>query len=218
MVAETGHHPNRVYTDLNGDFHTNKAKFFNDDENDIVPQLNVLDTLVALELAFLDGALAGTPVASKAIVADANLESNSISVLKSADVLIATAAVKTLNATPVSLVAAPGAGKYLEFVRAYLFLDFAATAYDTIAAGEDLSVKYTDGSGAKASADIEATGFMDATADALAMGLPADASVAVANAALVLHMLVGEIATGDSPLKVRTIYREVRTASLEAIS
>lgn len=138
--------------------------------------------------------------------------------LLKADVLVTTGQVLALNATPKTLVAAPGAGYYLEFVRAYIFLDFNATAYGGIAAGEDLSIKYTDGSGAKASADIEATGFLDATADALVMAHPADAPVCVANAALVLHLLTGEVATGDSPLKVRVLYRKIQTSELVAIA
>ena len=39
MTAEAGHHPNRVYTDQEGDLHTNNASLFNDDEVDINAQL-----------------------------------------------------------------------------------------------------------------------------------------------------------------------------------
>lgn len=126
------------------------------------------------------------------------------------DVTIATAAVKALNAAPAALVPAPGAGHALILVGALLFLDFATTAYDGIAAGEDLSIKYTDGSGVEV-AQIEATGFLDAGADArrFVNPLAAAAFAPAADAALVLHMLTGEIATGDSPLKVRTFYRIV---------
>ncbi len=131
----------------------------------------------------------------------------------SADVTIATAAVKTLNATPVALVAAPGAGKILVPVLVQFFLDYGTTAYDGIAAGEDLNVRYTNGSGALV-ATIEATGFLDATADAYRWVTPTTAAAVagVANAALVLYMATGEIATGDSPLKVRTYYRVIDAA------
>lgn len=124
------------------------------------------------------------------------------------DVTIATAAVKTLNGSPVALVPAPGAGFANILVGALLFLDFATTAYDGIAAGEDLSIKYTNGSGVEV-AQVEATGFLDAVADALRFVNPlaAAAFAPAANAALVLHMLTDNIATGDSPLKVRTFYR-----------
>lgn len=184
---------------------------------DATTRLSGLAALSTAELAVLDGATAGTPVASKAVVADVNLEVGGAGVIRYADVLIATAAVKTLNATPVQLVAAPTAGSFLELLAIYIFLEYATTAYDGIAAGEDLTVKYTDASGGIA-ATIEATGFLDATADALAIGRPAITGVrAVQDAALVLHMLTGEIATGDSPLKIRTVYREIRSAALQAI-
>ncbi len=133
--------------------------------------------------------------------------------VQTADVTIATAAVKTLNATPVELVAAPGAGKAIIPIDMQFFLDFATAAYDGIAAGEDLEVRYTDGAG-QLVATIEATGFMDAGADAFRHSYPASAAATApaANAALVLRMATGEIATGDSPLKVRTRYRVVDLA------
>lgn len=128
--------------------------------------------------------------------------------LYSADVTLTANQVKALNGTPIQLVAAPGAGNILLFEFAQLWLDYATTAYDGIAAGEDLSIKYTDGSGAEV-AQIEATGFLDGTADETRYVKAASAAAVqpVANAALVLHMLTGNIATGDSPLKVRTFYR-----------
>lgn len=130
--------------------------------------------------------------------------------LKTATVTIATAAVKTLNATPVTLVAAPGAGKALVLVGALFWLDYNSAAYNGIAEGEDLAIKINDGSGATL-ATVEATGFLDATADAWRYVLPTTAAdiAPVADAPLVLQMLVGEIATGNSPLKVRVLYREL---------
>lgn len=205
--SETGHQPNRHYADRDGNVHLNGSSIYTDESGTAVS---------GAELAVLD-VTAGAAAASKALVLDANAELNDVGVLKVADKIITTGELLALNATPITLVAAPGAGKYLHLVAAYLFLDFATTAYDGIAAGEDLTIKYTNGSGTTAST-IEATGFLDAAADALAIAAPTSGVVAVANAALVLHMLTGEIATGDSPLKVRTIYREVRTAELAAIA
>lgn len=127
-----------------------------------------------------------------------------------ADVTITSAQLLALNATPQTLVAAPGAGRALIFMGAQLMLDYNSAAYDGIAAGEDLSVKYNNGSGAEV-AQIEATGFLDATADAYRYAHPASTAAVtpVANVPLVLHMLVGEIATGNSPLRVRVFYRNV---------
>lgn len=130
-----------------------------------------------------------------------------------AEVTLTTAQVKALNATPITLVAAPGAGKAIVPTLITAFLDWNAAAYDGIAAGEDLVVRYTDGSGA-AVATIEATGFLDATADAVRWALPTStaAFTPVANSPIVAHMATGEIATGDSPLKVRVDYKIIDTA------
>lgn len=131
-------------------------------------------------------------------------------------VIVTSAELLALNATPQTLVPAPGAGKALIFEGA-LIQKPAGTAYAGIAAGEDLSVKYTDESGAEV-AQCETTGFLDQTteqirwarAHAAASG-PSQISP-VANAALVLHLLVGEITTGDSDLNIEVHYRVVDAA------
>jgi len=143
--------------------------------------------------------------------------------LQITDTLITTAQVLALFATPITVVAAPGAGKYSEFVAAQLFLDFNAAAYAGIAAGEDLVFKYTDASGVQVSQTIETTGFLDATADQLAIANPDGTDLAgvinaVDNAVIVLHLLVAEIITGDSPLKVRVFHRDIVKTELEAIA
>ena len=129
------------------------------------------------------------------------------------DVTVTTGQLLALNATPKTLVAAPGALKAIIVEDIQLMLDYATTAYGGIAAGEDLEVRYTDGSGALV-ATIETTGFLDATADEYRQVFPVTtaATESVANAALVLRMATGEIITGDSPLKVRVRYRTVDTA------
>lgn len=130
--------------------------------------------------------------------------------LKTATVTVSSAELLALNATPKTLLAAPGAGKALILVAAELWLDYATTAYGGIAAGEDLAIKVTDAAGATL-ATVETTGFLDATADAFRYVEPTTtaARTPVANAPLVLHLLTGEIATGDSPLKLRLLYREI---------
>lgn len=129
------------------------------------------------------------------------------------DVTISSAHLLALNATPQTLVAAPDSGTALIFLGAVLFLDYGTTAYDGIAAGEDLKIRYTNGSGAIV-ASIETTGFLDATADAVRYVYPisTDAITPVAASALVLHLASGEVATGDSVLKLRIYYRIIDTS------
>lgn len=143
--------------------------------------------------------------------------------LRISDTLITTAQVLALNATPIEVVAAPGAGIYNEFVGAVLLLDYNSAAYAGVAAGEDLVFKYTDASGAEISAHIETTGFIDQTNDEVYFVGAKSAQGAVggvlgvANAAIVLHLLTSEVITGDSPIKIRTIYRQISLAHLERI-
>lgn len=128
-----------------------------------------------------------------------------------AEVSISAAAVATLRATPVSLVAAPGAGKVLEFVSAVFLLDYTAPGFTETA--DNLAVKYENGSGAAASQTVECTGFIDQTADTITVGLAKnDAIVAKTgceNKALVLHNTGdGEFGnSGGSTLRVKVAYR-----------
>jgi len=135
--------------------------------------------------------------------------------LQYVDVAIAAAAVLTLNATPVTLVAAPGAGFTLVFDLALVHKP-AGTAYAGVAAGEDLAIKYTDASGLEVG-EVETTGFVDQTTAQTRVIRPHTAAslvssfTPVANAPLVAHMLTGEITTGDSPLRFRVFYRVLPT-------
>jgi len=129
------------------------------------------------------------------------------------DVVVSSAELLALNATPKEIVPAPGAGLALVFEGAVIHKP-AGTAYGGIAAGEDLSVKYTNGAGLEV-AQCETTGFLDQATDQTRYVRPHTAAslnsalVPTANAALVLHMLVGEITSGDSPLHVRFFFRVV---------
>ena len=130
-------------------------------------------------------------------------------------VTITTAQLLALNATPIEIVAAPGAGKALIF-EGMMIQKPSGTAYAGIAAGEDLSVKYTDGSGAEV-AQCETTGFLDQTTDQIRYVRPHTAASGVSqitpvvNAKLVLQLLVGEIITGTSDLNCEVLYSIVDT-------
>jgi hypothetical protein len=140
-------------------------------------------------------------------VASGSVLVTSATTLQSATVTVTTGELLALNATPKTLVAAPGTGYAIALDSAVVFLDYNSAAYDGIAAGEDLTIRYTNGSGALL-ATVETTGFLDATADAVRFVQPTTtAAITPAdNAALVLHLSTGEIATGNSPLKVKVNY------------
>lgn len=138
-------------------------------------------------------------------------------ITKVQDTTITSAQLLALNGTPKTVVTAPGAG--LAVIPICIVLTKAAgTAYGGIAAGEDLAFKFTDGSGAECAPQVETTGFLDqTTAQVRVVNVYGGAGVAtatitpVANAAVVIQLLVGEITTGDSDLKVRVYYRVVPT-------
>jgi hypothetical protein len=128
-----------------------------------------------------------------------------------AEVSITNAEMLALRATPKTLVAAPGAGKVLEFVSAQLYFDYTGAYTET---ADNMAVKFTDGSGAAVSQAIEATGFVDATADTITNALPKiDTIVAKSgseNKALVLHNTGdGEYGGGNAAnaIRVKVAYR-----------
>jgi len=129
---------------------------------------------------------------------------------------VTSAQVLALFATPITLVAAPGAGRFLALEAVMIHLPFNSAAYAGIAAAEDLAVRYTGAAGLIV-AQVEATGFLDAVADATRYATPVAFTAAptdvtpVLNAPLVLHMTTAEVITGDSPLNVTTLYREFDT-------
>ncbi len=131
------------------------------------------------------------------------------------EVTVATADVLALFATPIEVIAAPGADKAI-IVEGAIIHKPAGVAYAGIAAGEDLSLKYTNAAGL-AVAGCETTGFLDSTSALTRWAWAYRAAsaisdiVPVANAALVLHLLTAEIITGDSDLILRIYHRVIPT-------
>lgn len=148
--------------------------------------------------------IAAPGVAIKSANAERVTDSTVLAVAKGS---IAAADVQTLNATPVTVIAAPGAGEYIEVISCHWMLDHQGVDYDGAAAGEDLALKYTDGSGAKVTGDVDHSGFGDASADAHAI-VKGVAVTPVANAPIVAHILSGEwyAAAGDGILRYEILY------------
>jgi hypothetical protein len=126
----------------------------------------------------------------------------------SAQVTIPVASVKTLNATPYTIIAAPATGYAIVPIAAQFFLDYGSAGYDSVGTGDDLVLKYTNASG-NTIMTVESTGFLNATADATAFGFPPASYVATPAALVCAHILVGEIfaSAGDSPLITKVWYR-----------
>ena len=131
------------------------------------------------------------------------------------DVTITTAQLLALFTTEITVLAAPGADKAI-ILDGVLIDKPAGTAYDGIAAGEDLAFFYTDKSGLEV-ARCETTGFLDSSSakfryvHAFRAASGASQIIPVANAVLVIHLLVGNITTGTSDLRLRLFHRVVST-------
>lgn len=149
---------------------------------------------------------------------EGGLEINSLIQYGVAKVKVTSAQLLALNATPQTIVEAPGEGKFLELVSATVHKP-AGTAYAGIAAGEDLAIKYTNGSGTQVNTSLETTGFLDqTTAETRVTHASTTAAIEpVENAALVLQLLTGEITTGTSDLYVTVYYRVVRDFDVEPL-
>lgn len=158
------------------------------------------------DIAAAAGSIGTTEIAANAVTS-ARLD---VSTIQYAEVALTAAEIKALRATPKELVAAPGAGKVVEFVSAVLLLDATATAFTESA--DNMAVKYENGSGVAASNTIEATGFIDQTTDTITTATAKyDTIVAKTgceNKALVLHNTGdGEYATGTGVMRVKVAYR-----------
>ena len=119
------------------------------------------------------------------------------------DVTITSGELLALNATPKVLVAAPSASQYIEVKRLEFFLDFETTAYTSL---QDLSLEYATSGQLQL---IPSAGWLDGTSDKRRCAHHSDILIVGVGEAVTLKMLVGEILTGDSPLKVRVDYRIV---------
>ncbi len=154
-------------------------------------------------------------ISGSGVISSANLAAGAVTSAKMADdlvhsvtVALASADILAMNATPVSLIAAPGAGKII-IVEGILFkMVRTATAY---ANGGAVEFRYTDGSGAKVSADVAAalvTTGGAGTAYAHVAGIEASITP-VANAAIVVTNATAAFITGTGTATVSLKYRIV---------
>ena len=120
--------------------------------------------------------------------------------MKQAVVAVSATEIRTMAASPKTLVAAQAGIAYV-FHGALFKYTYVANVYDSVGAGEDLQIKYTDDSGQAVSPALDTTTDIDfgAAADDESW-VPALATVVnpVTNAALVLDQIgAGELAAAD---------------------
>lgn len=129
------------------------------------------------------------------------------------DVKLTAAQLDALNATPVTLIAAPGSGKFIHVSKVVGFLDYNSAAY--AGSSETLAIRYTDGSGDIICQFTEAT-FIEATADAYEA--PDMIQVfPVVNSPVVAHA-TADFTSGNSPIYLRIWYNVVDLADLGSAS
>ena len=133
-----------------------------------------------------------------------------------ATVTLTNAQVLNCRATPIQLVAAPGAGKRIHFLGATLNVDGTAGGYTETA--DNLAIKYVNGTGVAVSSTIEATGFIDVVGKAHTNAIPVIDTIATeaqsVNQLLCLHNTGdGEYGGGNvaNSLKVTVAYRIIGT-------
>jgi hypothetical protein len=112
---------------------------------------------------------------------------------------------KALFTTPIAIVPAPGVGKIAIAIGIMFGSTFVSAAY---AGANNLEFRYTNGSGAKVSADIAyaTLNFASGTKYAHVAGVTTELT-AVANAAIVVCVPSANPTLGDSPIKFSVIYR-----------
>jgi hypothetical protein len=133
-------------------------------------------------------------------------------VLNFATVTVSSAELLALYTTAKQLVAAPAAGKVLEFISGTLSYVKGGTTY-TIGSSTNLSVKYKDKTGADVSSTRATTGFIDQSSSQYSMVRPLAATLALdANAVaqpLCLALVGGNPTGGDGTLTVNVVYRTI---------
>jgi hypothetical protein len=159
----------------------------------------------------------GTDVASVAVSGDATLAANGAvslasSMIKVATVTVSAAEIRALDVSPITLVAAGGAGVYRIFLEAFLQLDYGSTAHDDAAADGDLIIEYADGT--DVSTTLEADTFIDGAADQFRTmkQLTTDITPPANSAIRILNDGDPFTGTGDGVLVVNVRYWEI-TAS-----
>lgn len=188
-----------------------------------------IDAALQADFGYIRVGTGGTPTiapgdddiyAEGLIEADAGFNTGT-STLKVATISITAAEVRALVATPIELVAAPGAGEIIEFISALLILDQGTSVFTEAGANDNLAIEYDGGAAVAVSETIEMTGFIDQNADFVTRAIPVkdpiDAAGDIVNKNLVIAGLDDEFGGNgedDSVLQVTITYRVVTALGL----
>lgn len=124
--------------------------------------------------------------------------------IRTIEISLTSAEILLLYTTPKTLVAAPGAGKVIEFISAVAFLDHGGTDY---AAGGALSIQTITGN-TTLSDSVAAATLINASADAYVVFQALSAEVATdVNDGLELTNATQVHTTGNGILRVKVSYR-----------
>lgn len=128
------------------------------------------------------------------------------------DFTLSAAQMDTLNATPVTLVAAPGSG--LTNVVTSVMIQVNSTGFTAFSLGSGvLEIRYTDGSGAKTITDI--TNAVVASVTDVMDYCPAIVCAPLANAVICAHTST-DVTAGTGNIQGRIYYKTVKVSEIVA--
>lgn len=150
-------------------------------------------------------------IAGGMLVRDIQADSGDVVLIRSPKLTLTSTQLLALQTTPIDLLAAPGTGLIID-IECIVVTKPAGTAYASVGAGDDITIRETDGSGAIL-AGIETTGFLDQTTAQTRIVRPYRIVAATANSEItrltntsVCLFLGGQVTTGDSPLYFQVYY------------
>lgn len=132
------------------------------------------------------------------------------SVIAHAKVTLTSAQILALDTTPITLVAAPGAGYAIDVLDCVGILNFLASGGVAYTGTNDLALYQTNGSGAVLSAAFPHATFMNGSASNLYKVDAVANNVVVANAAVVAFVPTANPAAGNGTITLDVAYRVVK--------
>lgn len=121
------------------------------------------------------------------------------------------AQILALNATPITVIPAPGAGLVTVVERVYA-TKIAGTAY-TIGSNAGIDFKYTNGSGTAVVTALLTTGFLDqATAQVATTDAASASIIGVTNAVIVAQSKTAEVTGAGPAVQLRIYFRTLPAA------